>query len=281
VLRVVASMNSAVIRALRAPAFQAVGVAERVVATAADALRFVRAEKPALVVLDVDLPDRSGAELCAEIKRERGHTLVILIAGRELSPAERDAGADAILLAPLPDGELYAQAARLLDLPPPRLRPEEQLAPWQIADRQGGLAVTLRGDLTERTDLAPLLQRIPRGSVSLAFDMSGIRYMNSVGLKRWLDFLGGLDAGARYTFVRCSVPFVHQVGLLPLAQGKGTISSFFAPLRCRSCDRETQIHLTTDGLPDPPVVPSGDCPDCGGRTQLDDIPDRFFAFLQP
>jgi hypothetical protein len=142
-----------------------------------------------------------------------------------------------------------------------------------------GLLVTLRGDLTEASDFASLLPRIPRGRVAFAFDMEGIHHMNSMGLKRWLDFLAALDPQASYGFRRCSFAFVLQVGLLPLAVGRGRIESFFAPMRCGKCDSESQALFETRALPDPPRLGAIAC-ECGGRATLDEIPERFFAFLQ-
>lgn len=150
---------------------------------------------------------------------------------------------------------------------------------WQLSEGEGGLTVTLGGDFTEESDFAPLTAEIPRGHVALTFDLSGLRYMNSMGLKRWLDFLGGLDAQASYRFVRCSVPFVLQVGLLPLAAGRGALETVHVPYRCAQCDRESLELVTTAALPTPPRVPALTC-QCGGRATLDDLPERFFAFLQ-
>ena len=43
----------------------------------ADALQIVDAERPALVLLDVRLPDASGIEVCGEIKKRQPGTFVL------------------------------------------------------------------------------------------------------------------------------------------------------------------------------------------------------------
>jgi CheY-like chemotaxis protein len=279
VLRVVTSMNSAVIRELRSPAFQAIGVAERVVTSGAAALAALRSEHPALVILDADLPDQPGDEVCAAIKRQVPGVKVILVASGPPTAAQSrrwsSAGCDYVLVTPLRDGDVHAIVARLFDLPPGK---GDGL--WEISERPTGLQVALRGEITERTDFTPLLEKLPRGEVSLAFQMSGVRYMNSVGLKRWLDFLGALDPQAAYSFQRCSVMFVTQVGLVPLAAGRGPIKSFLAPYRCDGCDRETEELLTAETLGQSLRAPSFACGQCGGTLVFDDIPDRYFAFMQ-
>ena len=50
-------------------------------ADAATALSLYDAERPALVLLDLDLPDRPGLEVLREIKRLEPHAVVIIITG--------------------------------------------------------------------------------------------------------------------------------------------------------------------------------------------------------
>lgn len=47
--------------------------------TAADALAAVRATRPDVVVLDFKLPDRSGADLCRDLRARSPHTKVLLL----------------------------------------------------------------------------------------------------------------------------------------------------------------------------------------------------------
>ena len=88
------------------------------VATAAE-LR-ARLDKPLeLVVLEVDLPDASGYELCRELHEAYGDDLpVIFVAGRRTDPADRVAGlllgADDYLVKPFDPDELLARVRRSL-----------------------------------------------------------------------------------------------------------------------------------------------------------------------
>ena len=47
----------------------------------AEALTQFKAESPAAVLLDIDLPDGSGLDVLREIKRERPEAIVIMITG--------------------------------------------------------------------------------------------------------------------------------------------------------------------------------------------------------
>ncbi len=76
---------------------QVVGEAERVTQA-----RFrIRATRPDVVVLDVHLPDGSGLDLCATIRRELPSTRIVVLTG-DAAPAVADAaveaGADALVL---------------------------------------------------------------------------------------------------------------------------------------------------------------------------------------
>jgi two-component system, NarL family, response regulator DevR len=63
----------------RQPGFEVVGQAD----TAGAALEAVEQLKPALVVLDIGLPDMSGIELCREIKARHVETRVVILTGSE------------------------------------------------------------------------------------------------------------------------------------------------------------------------------------------------------
>ena len=88
------------------------------VATAA-ALRARLDEPLELVVLEVDLPDASGYELCRELHETYGDDLpVIFVAGRRTEAADRVAGlllgADDYLVKPFDPDELLARVRRSL-----------------------------------------------------------------------------------------------------------------------------------------------------------------------
>jgi two-component system response regulator DevR len=82
--------------------------------TAADAINAIRAHKPALVLLDLHLPDQSGLQACAEIMKIAPHTKVLILTS---SADERNvqraiaAGAQGYLLK---ENEASALAAAIL-----------------------------------------------------------------------------------------------------------------------------------------------------------------------
>jgi len=167
------------------------------------------------------------------------------------------------------------------------LRPEDEraladLALWQVVERREGILVIVRGDLTEKTDFGPLLEQVMHAR-DIRFDLGAVRYLNSTGVLRWVNFIEQLHPEAEYSFVRCSPAFVSQLGLVNQARGRGKIVSFMAPYYCEMCDRESEQLLQTSSLSfaegTTPAVPDFECPKCGGPLALDDIPERFFAFF--
>jgi sigma-B regulation protein RsbU (phosphoserine phosphatase) len=95
-------------------------------ATGSEALHLVK-KQPSLVILDVDLPDIDGIEVCRRIKAETAtaSTFVLHLSGRYISSQDRiealEHGADGYLIKPVTPRELIAQVKALL-----RIRHAEQ-----------------------------------------------------------------------------------------------------------------------------------------------------------
>lgn len=79
--------------------------------TAREGLRLITQERPALVLLDLGLPDADGLEMIEEVRQWSAMPIIILSArGEEQSKVEAlDAGADDYLTKPFTVGELLAR----------------------------------------------------------------------------------------------------------------------------------------------------------------------------
>lgn len=91
--------------------------------TGRQALKLAREKRPDLVVLDGRLPDRSGREVCRQIKAEAGlaDVFVVLVSGEAPDAAHgvggsEEAQADDFLVAPLAPAEFVARIRMLLRL---------------------------------------------------------------------------------------------------------------------------------------------------------------------
>lgn len=96
------------------------GYVTREASTGAEALSLVADAKPDLVLLDVKLPDISGLEICARVKRDRPEIIVVQTSATFVEKLDRvrglDGGADAYLTEPIESDELLANVAALLRL---------------------------------------------------------------------------------------------------------------------------------------------------------------------
>jgi DNA-binding NarL/FixJ family response regulator len=80
------------------------------------------AEQPAAVVLDVQLPDLNGYEVCRELRDRYGDSIqIIFVSGERMDALDRTAGlllgADDYIVKPVDPGELIARVRRLAEPP--------------------------------------------------------------------------------------------------------------------------------------------------------------------
>ena len=91
--------------------------------TGTEALERARAIKPSLILLDVNLPDISGLEVCERLKQEPATAgiPVIQITGAWLSESDRQrglaSGADAYLVEPVDEVTLLRNVVMLIETP--------------------------------------------------------------------------------------------------------------------------------------------------------------------
>ena len=91
--------------------------------TGAEALAIASTLKPSLILLDVNLPDISGFEVCEQLKRNPTTAAipVIQITGAWLTEQDRQrglsSGADAYLVEPVDDVTLLRQVVTLIESP--------------------------------------------------------------------------------------------------------------------------------------------------------------------
>jgi len=150
---------------------------------------------------------------------------------------------------------------------------------WSV-EQGDQLVVTLQGDIDENAglfDLMPLLA----GRVVL--DLGGIKRINSAGVREWVNFIRDADPLTDHlVLARCSPAIVMQMNMIANFRGDAEVASFYAPMVCPACDREQDefIEVTPEIVSDlPDRIPDFACAECHTVMELDDIPERYFAFL--
>jgi CheY-like chemotaxis protein len=151
-----------------------------------------------------------------------------------------------------------------------------ELGLWDMTVDADGTKVTLQGDFNEGTSFADLAGRL-KGVIE--FDLWGVRHINSTGVHRWIQFLRQLTSATAYTFVRCSVAFITQAAMVTEVLGRGQVISFAAPYHCSGCDVDEERLLHTGALGPERTPPEFRCARCGKTLSFDEIPRRYFAFL--
>lgn len=106
-------------RKLASRLLEQAGYSTRETADGRAALESAREERPELVILEVDLPELSGYEICRELRDLLGEGLpVLLVSGERTDPTDRVAGlligADDYLVKPCAPDELLARVRALI-----------------------------------------------------------------------------------------------------------------------------------------------------------------------
>jgi len=106
-------------RELLASLLDRVGLATREASTGVEALAEAEQQEPALVLLDVQLPELSGYEVCRELRDRYGPGLpIIFVSGTRTEPLDRAGGlligADDYIVKPFDPDELLARVRRFL-----------------------------------------------------------------------------------------------------------------------------------------------------------------------
>ena len=156
-----------------------------------------------------------------------------------------------------------------------------------VQNKEGdNLRVTVSGYIGEGAELFDLNFA---GVKKVIIDLSGVNYMNSVGVKNWITWTTRFPNTLAIELHNCPTLIVNQVnmvaGFLP---NNGTVESLSAPFICQKCNREQsealargkhyQYATATKGSE--LQLPTLKCPKCGQPMELDVVEAKFFNFLK-
>ena len=155
------------------------------------AMEVIQGEKPEVVILDVQLPQMDGLELCNKIRHEVGQSIgIIMISGVRRETVDRvvglELGADVYLTKPFETSELSAQVKALMR----RLRSQQQPASgWDFED--DALRINLERRLVEARGQEVHLTRLEFDLLKYLLERTGI----PVGRSELIDNVWGYEFG--------------------------------------------------------------------------------------
>lgn len=115
----------------------------------------------------------------------------------------------------------------------------------------------------------------------LVFDFEGIGFLNSLGIRMWVDFLRHFEEGREIIFQNCSPEVLSQINIFPSFVRSATIRSINVPFICDSCGHESLLHLQKGkDLPESSSdIPLIECPKCGEKQHIADSSSFDFVDL--
>lgn len=142
--------------------------------------------------------------------------------------------------------------------------------------------VIYSGPINEDTEihLTPFVQQL--GS-NVIFNFRKVEYVNSCGVRAWINFLRDVEKGRKIIFEECTPEIVSQINMIPNFRGNAHIKSVYASYACEHCENQ-KWELFEEGRNLPQnstdTVPTPKCDKCGKMMEMEELEDEFFAWLE-
>lgn len=148
---------------------------------------------------------------------------------------------------------------------------------WRVEPADDLLRIYLVGQMTEQVVFNELLERPEK---KIAVDLSEVRRFTSSGIREWVRFITALSEEREVWLERCSVAMVHQLGMIANMAGSAKVRSVMVPYQCPVCDADQEEVLEVAEGTKPQIRTDVKCRSCGEKTEFDDLPDSYLAFLK-
>ena len=101
----------------------------------------------------------------------------------------------------------------------------------------------------------------------VVFNFQNLNFINSVGIRHWVDFLSNFQAGRDVIFEECSPIVVNQINMLPEFQGNAKIESIYGEFICEDCN-ETKVERYPISLGYSKLIDSMQAKPCPGCPRI-------------
>lgn len=129
-----------------------------------------------------------------------------------------------------------------------------------------------------------------KGAQQVVLDLQGVRTINSVGIREWLNWITPLSEKTDLVLKNCPKALVFQFnmveGFLP---ARAKVVSFYVPYYCEKCDKEENVLFTTgqdvvsdDGrvVVNKKVQSGCNCADGDCGLEMDVTEAKYFQFVK-
>jgi hypothetical protein len=138
------------------------------------------------------------------------------------------------------------------------------------------ILVRFEGEIHENFKAKQVI--LPKAA-SYLINLSGLKSINSLGIREWSTFVANLCRNANVTLDECSVVFIDQANIVPQILSSSKVTSFFAPYYCPQCNLELNCKLSSvthrkrlQERRAPQLIHS-----CGAELQFDALEESYFA----
>jgi len=195
-------------------------------ATGLEAVRLARAERPDLIVLDLEMPEMNGIQACRILKADPAtqKTPIIVLTSMQMEDEARRAGAEHYLRKPIDEARFLAEVKKFLPIherSDPRATIDVPISFWRDGEPSAGRLLNLsRSGLFIATDqLQPVGARIEI-SFALPHDFSGKRITAEAMVVR-AGFTDPKGFGARFFQISSGARLFIEEFLDRLTQRQG------------------------------------------------------------
>ncbi len=117
-------------------------------------------------------------------------------------------------------------------------------------------------------------------SSKIIFDLESISFINSCGIREWVDFIEKIPPDTEITYIKCPQIFVEQMNMVKgMVPAQAEVESFYAPYYSEKLDQVFSILLMTKEIKNMRPPEQSD-KETGELLEFDDIEEQYFSFLK-
>ena len=151
----------------------------------------------------------------------------------------------------------------------------------QVTNEDGVDVIRYVGPINEEAEVH-LAQLLPKIGESCEINFSQVEYVNSCGVRAWINFMRDLEKDRTVRFAECTPEIVMQINMIPSFKGSAKIASVYGSYECDGCGHNEKILFEAGkNLPeeeDFELTPVS-CPKCSEEMEMEELEEEYFAFM--